>query len=64
MAASENGENDELESTDSEGTGRVAVNATLTSDKRRESALEYIVGRLSLEPGVTAARWRAVNTIV
>jgi hypothetical protein len=54
----------ELESTDIEGTGRVAVNATLTSEKRREIALEYIVGRLSLEPSVTAARWRAVNTIV
>jgi putative Mg2+ transporter-C (MgtC) family protein len=54
----------ELESTDIEGTGRVAVNATLTSEKRREIALEYIVGRLSLEPSVTAARWRTVNTIV
>jgi len=54
----------ELESTDIEGTDRVAVNATLTSEKRREIALEYIVGRLSLEPSVTAARWRTVNTIV
>jgi putative Mg2+ transporter-C (MgtC) family protein len=54
----------ELESSDIEGTDRVAVNATLTSEKRREIALEYIVGRLSLEPSVTAARWRAVNTIV
>jgi putative Mg2+ transporter-C (MgtC) family protein len=50
--------------TDIEGTDRVAVNATLTSEKRREIALEYIVGRLSLEPSVTAARWRAVNTVV
>jgi hypothetical protein len=31
--------------------------------QRREIALEYIVGRLSLEPSVTAARWRTVNTI-
>ncbi|MGC2834018.1 MAG: MgtC/SapB family protein [Methylocella sp.] len=54
----------ELESTDIEGTDRVAVNATLTSEKRREIALEYIVGRVSLEPSVTAARWRAVDTIV
>jgi putative Mg2+ transporter-C (MgtC) family protein len=54
----------ELESTDIEGTDRVAVTATLTSEKRREIALEYIVGRLSLEPNVTAARWRAVNTVV
>ncbi|MGC2221682.1 MAG: MgtC/SapB family protein [Methylocella sp.] len=54
----------ELESTDIEGTDRVVVNATLTSEKRREIALEYIVGRLSLEPSVTAARWRTVNTVV
>jgi putative Mg2+ transporter-C (MgtC) family protein len=54
----------ELENTDIEDTGWVAVTATLTSEKRREIALEYIVGRLSLEPGVTAARWRTVNTIV
>jgi putative Mg2+ transporter-C (MgtC) family protein len=40
------------------------VTATLTSDKRRELALEYIVGHLSVEPGVTAARWRMVNTIL
>ncbi len=54
----------ELESADIEGSERVAVNATLTSEKRREIALEYIVGRLSLEAGVSAAGWRAVNTIV
>lgn len=54
----------ELESTDIEDSGRVVVTATLTSEKRREIALEYIVGRLSLEPGVTAARWRMVNTFV
>jgi putative Mg2+ transporter-C (MgtC) family protein len=54
----------ELESTDIQGTDRVEVTATFASPKRREIALEYIVGRLSLEPGVTAARWRAVETIV
>ncbi|WOJ91582.1 MgtC/SapB family protein [Methylocapsa polymorpha] len=54
----------ELESADIEGSDRVAVNATLKSEKPREIALEYIVGRLALEPGVTAARWRAVNTLV
>jgi putative Mg2+ transporter-C (MgtC) family protein len=54
----------ELESTDIEGSDRVVVTATLTSDKRREIALEYIVGRLSLEPNVTAARWRTENTVV
>jgi putative Mg2+ transporter-C (MgtC) family protein len=54
----------ELESADIEGTGKVEVTATLTSEKRREIALEYIVGRLSMDAGVTAARWRAVETIV
>ncbi len=54
----------ELESIEIEGTSRVEVTATLTSDKRRELALEYIVGHLSVEPGVTAARWRMVNTIL
>jgi putative Mg2+ transporter-C (MgtC) family protein len=54
----------EIESADIEGTGKVEVTATLTSEKRREIALEYIVGRLSTDAGVTAARWRAVETIV
>ena len=53
----------ELESTDIEGTDRVEVTATLTSQKRREIAFEYIVGRLSLDPNVTAARWGR-NTIL
>jgi putative Mg2+ transporter-C (MgtC) family protein len=54
----------ELESADIKGSDQVEVTATFTSPKRREIAVEYIVGRLSLEPGVTAARWRAVETIV
>jgi putative Mg2+ transporter-C (MgtC) family protein len=54
----------ELESTDIEGSDRVEVTATLTSQKRREIALEYIVGHLSLDPSVTAARWRVIDTIV
>jgi putative Mg2+ transporter-C (MgtC) family protein len=54
----------ELESADIDDTDRVEVTAILRSDKRREIALEYIVGRLSLEPSVTSARWRTVNTIV
>jgi putative Mg2+ transporter-C (MgtC) family protein len=54
----------ELESGDIEGSERVEINATLVSAKRRELALEYIVGQLSVMPGVTAARWRTVNTLV
>ncbi|HXW70146.1 MAG TPA: MgtC/SapB family protein [Methylocella sp.] len=51
----------ELESNDIEDTGKVEVTAVLTSDKRRELAVEYIVGRLCLQPSVTTARWRTVN---
>ncbi len=38
---------------------RVAVGAELVSPGRNDAALEQIVGRLSLEPYVTAARWQA-----
>jgi putative Mg2+ transporter-C (MgtC) family protein len=51
-----------LDSTDVEGTGRVEVQAVLTAPQRSDAALEQIVGRLSLEPAVTAARWR-VDTV-
>jgi putative Mg2+ transporter-C (MgtC) family protein len=36
----------------------VEVAAELSADSRADKALEQIVGRLSLEPAVTAARWR------
>jgi putative Mg2+ transporter-C (MgtC) family protein len=54
----------ELESNDIESSDLVEVTATLVSQKRREIALEYIVGHLSLDPSVTAARWRVVDTLV
>jgi putative Mg2+ transporter-C (MgtC) family protein len=54
----------ELDSANIEDTERVELTAKITSDKRRELALEYIVGRLSREPSVTAARWRTVTTPV
>jgi putative Mg2+ transporter-C (MgtC) family protein len=38
---------------------RVAVGAELVSPGRNDAALEQIVGRLSLEPYVNAARWQA-----
>jgi putative Mg2+ transporter-C (MgtC) family protein len=38
---------------------RVSVGAELVSAGRNDAALEQIVGRLSLEPSVTAARWQA-----
>ena len=42
-------------------TGRVEVTATVTSQKRRELALEAIVGRFSKADGVTRAAWRLNN---
>jgi putative Mg2+ transporter-C (MgtC) family protein len=39
-------------------TSRVEVTATVSSHKRRELALEAIVGRFSEADGVTRAAWR------
>jgi putative Mg2+ transporter-C (MgtC) family protein len=47
-----------LESVNIENSDRVEVSATLTAEGRTDNTLEQIVGRLSLEPAVTAARWR------
>jgi putative Mg2+ transporter-C (MgtC) family protein len=41
-----------------EGTGSVEVTANFHSVSRNDGTLEQIVGRLSLESSVTAARWR------
>ena len=48
----------ELESSNIEDSNRVEVSASVRTDSRQERLLEQIVGRLSLEPLVTAARWR------
>jgi hypothetical protein len=37
---------------------RVEVTASVTGAEGNNAGLEQIVGRLSLEPSVTAARWR------
>jgi putative Mg2+ transporter-C (MgtC) family protein len=49
----------QLDSVDVEATGRVAVTALVTASHRVDSDVEKIVGRLSLEPTVSAARWQA-----
>jgi putative Mg2+ transporter-C (MgtC) family protein len=46
-----------LDSTDLEGSGRVEVNAQLTAHSKSDAVLEQIVGRLSLEPTISAASW-------
>jgi putative Mg2+ transporter-C (MgtC) family protein len=48
-----------LESSDVAGTERVAVCALVTAHQNVDSDVEKIVGRLSLEPTVSAARWQA-----
>jgi putative Mg2+ transporter-C (MgtC) family protein len=48
-----------LDSNDVEGTGRVVVTAFMTAHNRIDADVEKIVGRLSLEPTVSAARWQA-----
>jgi putative Mg2+ transporter-C (MgtC) family protein len=48
-----------LDSNDLEGTGRVVVTAFVTAHNRVDADVEKIVGRLSLEPTVSAARWQA-----
>jgi putative Mg2+ transporter-C (MgtC) family protein len=48
----------QLDSAFNEDTGRVELIATVTSQKRRELALETIVRRFSQADGVTRAAWR------
>ncbi|MGC1665785.1 MAG: hypothetical protein WA773_20850 [Bradyrhizobium sp.] len=47
----------QLDSTDLEESGLVEVNALLTSVAKNDAVLEQVVGRLSLEPTVSAASW-------
>jgi putative Mg2+ transporter-C (MgtC) family protein len=46
-----------LESNELEESGRVEVIAELTAHSRNDAVLEQVVGRLSLEPTVSAASW-------
>jgi putative Mg2+ transporter-C (MgtC) family protein len=46
-----------LDSTDLEESGRVEVTAQLTAHSKNDAVLEQVVGRLSLEPTVSAASW-------
>jgi putative Mg2+ transporter-C (MgtC) family protein len=48
----------QLESSNIEDSDRVEILATVHADTRADKLVEQIVGRLSLEPSVTAARWR------
>jgi putative Mg2+ transporter-C (MgtC) family protein len=52
-----------LDSSNIENSDRVEVVAELSADRNSDSVLEQIVGRLSLEPSVTAARWGVETAI-
>lgn len=47
-----------LESADIEDSDRVEIRASMAAEGKLDQAIEQIVGRLSLEPSVTAAAWR------
>ncbi|MGH8210645.1 MAG: hypothetical protein ACREU6_13835 [Steroidobacteraceae bacterium] len=47
-----------MDSADIPDTTKVTVTAQAVASKRNDTALEQIVGRLSLEPHITAATWR------
>ena len=49
-----------LKSEDVEHTDKVEVQAILSSTGRQNSLLEQIVGRLSLEPGISGVSWEIV----
>jgi putative Mg2+ transporter-C (MgtC) family protein len=52
-----------LDSEDIPDTVKVAVTAQAVAAKRDDSALEQIVGRLSLEPHVSAVTWQADRVV-
>lgn len=52
----------ELESANIEDTDRVEVSASIHADDRQDRLLEQIIGRLSLEPRITSARWRIADS--
>ena len=53
-----------IDSEDIPDTSKVSVTAQAIALKRDNVALERIVGRLSLEPHVTAATWQVHHTVV
>lgn len=52
-----------LDSNDLDGAARVLVTAFVTAHERVDADVEKIVGRLSLEPTVSAARWQAIAAL-
>jgi putative Mg2+ transporter-C (MgtC) family protein len=53
-----------MDSADIPDTLKVTVTAHAVAPKRVDAALEQIVGRLSLEPHISAATWQVNRTII
>jgi putative Mg2+ transporter-C (MgtC) family protein len=53
----------ELKSASADSPGTVEIGATLISHRRNDSAIEAIIGQLSLHPLVSDAKWQAVNAV-
>jgi putative Mg2+ transporter-C (MgtC) family protein len=52
-----------LTSENLEDSPQVTVSALLVSPSRHDAALEHIIGRMSLEPFVTAAHWQVEQAV-
>jgi putative Mg2+ transporter-C (MgtC) family protein len=52
-----------IDSADIPDTSKVVVTAQVFASKRNDAALEQIVGRLSLEPHISAATWQVDRLI-
>ena len=52
-----------IDSADIADTSKVVITAQALAIKRNDAALEQIVGRLSLEPHISAATWQVDRTI-
>jgi putative Mg2+ transporter-C (MgtC) family protein len=52
-----------VESADIPDTAKVKITAQAIATQRNDAALEQIVGRLSLEPDISAATWQVDRTI-
>ena len=50
-----------LHSEDIDATGKVEVRANFHSNHRQDNMLESVVGRMSLEPEITAVSWEVVT---
>jgi putative Mg2+ transporter-C (MgtC) family protein len=52
-----------IDSADIPDTSKVTITAQVLAARRNDAALEQIVGRLSLEPHISAATWEVSRLI-